>query len=101
MKASENMVPGKQTKQFGGLCYNCGRPGHLTCDCRQRKKESSSRLPAGRKLTMAKQVRAGCKPTSAHDPPDGEPSPLSFLFSESDGDDSVCQVCVKDKGSKP
>ena len=103
MKGSESIhvVPVKQTKQFGGFCYTCYRPGHLTCTCHQRKKESSSRLPAGKKLVMAKQVRTGHKPTGAHDLPKRNPSPLSFLFSQSDSDDSACQVCVKDQGSKP
>ena len=77
-----------QTSQAQKKCYTCGSTKHFQKDCKGHSTESKGQTL---KLSQARQVTT----VSPRD------NPLSYLCSDSDGDEEVKRVTVEDKGSRP
>ena len=91
----------------GPRCYNCGKTGHLSRNCRAPRSESSGHnqgSATGRKPTNTKSVLSAKQtPDRPHSQQQWE-DPLGFLASsssDSEDDSSVHVVRVEDKGSHP
>ena len=88
------------TSETQVICYNCGKPGHMSRNCRQRRQESKGRPASQAGSSQMKQVYANGRRSCNSQENTSEQDAFSFLYSDSDDETAKAYtVRVADGGS--